>query len=147
MPNLVYPFSRLRYPDSSSDYRGYTRLPLRVNNPATGQHIIAWGLVDTGADASLVPASLARLLGHKLKGKGVKITLTGGIEQTRTTAYRHTFETSLLSPNLKRRVWTQRMEIDCLESDPPLLLGVDDFLCHFELTLNYPGEEMRLSWL
>jgi len=146
MPCLVYPFSRMRYPGGSLDYRGYTRLPLRILNPATAREIIAWGLVDTGADASLVPASLAKLLGHKLKGKGVKVTLTGGIEQTQVTAYRHTFEISLLSPSLKRRVWTRSMEIDCLESDPPLLLGVDDFLCHFALTLDYPGQEMRLSW-
>ena len=121
-------------------------MPLRIGNPANGQQIVAWGLVDTGADASLVPSSLAKLLGHKLKGKGVKRTLTGGIEQTQVTAYRHTFAISLLSPSLKRTVWTRQVEVDRLESDPPLLLGVDDFLCHFELTLNYPAQEMRLFW-
>jgi hypothetical protein len=33
-----------------------------------------------------------------------------------------------------------------VETEPPLLLGVEDFLCHFKLTIDYPSQTMRLSW-
>jgi len=138
-----FQYSFLRF---TGEHRAYTRLPLLIRNPATKLSAIVFGLADTGADATLFPATLAVQLGHKLKGKGVKTTVTGGIEQRPIVAYRHLFEVSLLSPDRRKIVWRDRMEIDCLESDPPLLLGVEDFLYHFKLTINYPSENMRLSW-
>jgi len=36
--------------------------------------------------------------------------------------------------------------IDCIEADIPLLLGVEDFLKHFELTINYPEKLITLRW-
>lgn len=72
--------------------------------------------------------------------------MTAGIEQTSLIVYKHTFEVNLLSPDMRHAVWTAAMEVDCVESNPPLLLGVEDFLRHFKLTIDYPSQTMRLSW-
>lgn len=141
MPAYTYQF--MRFP---SEHRGYTRLPLLIRNPTTGRQIATVGLVDTGADESLFPAALAVQLGHDLKGRGVKRALTAGIEQSEIISYKHTFHIALLSPDMRRVVWKRKMEIDCVESNPPILLGVDDFLCRFKLAVNYPVEMLTLSW-
>lgn len=147
MPSASYSFVRFKYGDGSIDRRAYTRLPIKIVNPGNGLSIVTWGLVDTGADATLFPASLAISLGHGFKAKGVRQGVTGGIEQTSIKAYAHTFIMELLAPDNQTPVWrSRRMEVDCVESNPPLLLGVEDFLCHFKLTIDYPSETMRLSW-
>lgn len=146
MTSYQYPFVRFQLADGRVEHRAYTRLPLKVLNPVTGLSTRVWSLVDTGADACLFPALLASRLGHTLKGPGVKTTLTGGIEQTPVTAYKHTFEVTLLSPDMENPVWTATLEVDCVETNPPLLLGVEDFLHHFKLTIDYPAETMRLVW-
>lgn len=139
----VYTYRFIRLP---SEHRGYTRLPLLIRNPDNGLQLATIGLVDTGADSSLFPAALATQLGHDLKGLQVKTTLTAGIEQKDIVAYKHTFQVALLSPDMRRVVWKRRMEIDCTESDPPLLLGVEDFLCRFKLTIDYPAKQLTLRW-
>jgi hypothetical protein len=147
MVSILYPFVRFKYPDGSLDRRPYSRLPIKVSNPGNGQAIIVWGLVDTGADATLFPASLAISLGHGLKGKGVRQNVTGGIEQTTIRTYSHSFIMELLAPDNQTALWQSRkLEIDCVETEPPILLGVEDFLCHFKLTIDYLSETMRLKW-
>lgn len=139
----VYSYRFIRLP---SEHRSYTRLPLLIRNPRTGAQIATVGLVDTGADSSLFPAALATRLGHDLRGRKVKTTLTAGIEQKNIITYRHAFQLALLSPDMRRIVWKRRMEIDCVESNPPMLLGVTDFLCQFKLTIDYHREIMTLGW-
>jgi hypothetical protein len=145
MSRAVYPFTRFTYPDGSREHRAYTRLPLRIRNPATRQALVTWGLVDTGADLTILPAEVAVRLGHKLK-RG-RTSITGGIEQTELVTYAHTFEIELLSANLKRTLWsTGPREFDCLDSNPPTLIGVEDFLCHFRLQVDYPTQQLELCW-
>jgi len=145
MPNAVYPFTRFTYSDGSREHRAYTRLPLRIHNPATGCALVTWGLVDTGADLTLLPAELAVSLGHKLKHG--RTSITGGIEQTDLVAYAHTFEIELLSADLKRALWsTGPREFDCLDSNPPTLIGVEDFLHRFRLLVDYPVQQFQLRW-
>ena len=146
MPVYRYPFIRLQLRDGSLEHRSYARLPLLIRNPANGMSVCTVGLVDTGADTILFPALLTTRLGHSLKGAGVKTAVTSGIEQTDIIAYRHTFEVHLLAPNMRRSVWTATLEVDCVETNPPLLLGVEDFLRHFRVTLDYPAETVRLAW-
>ena len=147
MPLHKYPFVRFRYPDGQVDRRGRTCLPILVTNPRTGASAVAWSLVDTGADACLFPAKLAKDLGHDLKGSGVRVSVTSGIEQTEVVIYKHTFRLELLSIDLKRVVWRSKaMKIDCAESNPPALLGVDNFLARFRVTIDYPKEVIRLQW-
>ena len=147
MPRLTYPFIRFQYADGHTEPRGHTRLPVQITNPATGLSALVWGLVDTGADASLCPADLAVSLGHELKGHGVKSSVTCGIEQSSVAVYKHTFRLALLSPDTTRVVWSSgKLEIDCAPTNPPLLLGVEDFLRRFVLTVDYKAERIRLAW-
>ncbi len=41
---------------------------------------------------------------------------------------------------------TGRREFDCLPSNPPLLIGVEDFLDRFRLLVDYRAKYLRLSW-
>jgi hypothetical protein len=109
--------------------------------------VIVYGLADTGADSSLFPASLAIQLGHKLKGTGVKSSMTCGIEQNDVPTYRHTFTLELLSPDARHVVRAfRRVEIDCSETNPPVLLGASDFLVHFDISVFFKKREMVMTW-
>jgi hypothetical protein len=45
-------------------------------------------------------------------------------------------------------VWSTPMsaEFDCSEAEPPVLLGVDDFLRNFDVRLNYREGVVMLEW-
>ena len=118
-----------------------------VSNPSTSLSVIVYGLVDTGADASLLPASIATQLGHRLKGHGVREHITTGIESRQMTVYRHTFDVELLTATggaIARSF--KSVLIDCAESDPPVLLGVSDFACHFVWNIDYTSRDLLLTW-
>ncbi len=59
MPITNYPFTCI-----GSIYR--PMLPIKIHNPSTGKSFQTWGLIDTGADESAMPAGLAEPLGHEL---------------------------------------------------------------------------------
>ena len=147
MPRQRYPFYRFQYPNGELTPAWRVYLPIRVTNPATKKSAILYGLADTGADDSLFPAELALRLEHKLKGAGVKSNVTCGIEQNAVTTYRHTFTVELLSPKGKRVVRAfKNLEIDCAESNPPVLLGASDFLRRFDMSIRYRLQELALRW-
>ena len=106
-----------------------------------------WGFVDTGADACLFPGSLAIDLNHDLKGDGVKSTTNIGIGQIAIPVYSHTFKLELLSPDRKKVIWaSEDVEVECSETEPPILIGVDNFLKNFKLIVDYPNQEFTLQW-
>ena len=106
-----------------------------------------WGLLDTGADACLFPAQLATMLGHDLKGDGVKSSFNMGIEQKKIVVYRHTFRIDLLCPKQEKVVWSSGdVEIDCSETNPPTLIGVQNFMKNFKITFDYINSELTLKW-
>lgn len=147
MASCSYPFVRYQYEDGSVDPRGHACLPVSLTNPASGSSAIAWGILDTGADACLLPGTLARDLGHDLTGEGVKCSVTSGIEQTPVTTYKHSFRMQLLSADLKRTVWQSGdVEVDCAETSLPVILGVEELLRHFKITIDYPNEKIALRW-
>ncbi|MCX6353541.1 MAG: hypothetical protein NTZ78_01400 [Candidatus Aureabacteria bacterium] len=44
-------------------------------------------------------------------------------------------------------VWSSTdSEIDCAKSNPPVILGVADFLSFFRLTIDYRKEQILLDW-
>jgi hypothetical protein len=142
-----YPFYQFQYPDGRLTPAWRIYLPLRITNQAAKKSILLYGLADTGADASLFPASLAIQLGHNLKGTGVKSSMTCGIEQNDVTTYRHTFKLELLTPDTQRVVRAfNRVEIDCAETNPPILLGASDFLSRFDISIHYRTQETILTW-
>ena len=61
--------------------------------------------------------------------------------------YRHTFMLELLTPDTQHVVRTFRhVEIDCAETDPPVLLGASDFLVRFDVSVFFRKREMVLAW-
>jgi predicted aspartyl protease len=62
-------------------------LLIKIINPDTGHSRFFYGLVDTGADETSIPAIYARMLGHKLKaGTPKRVSTAGGTGK----AYQHT---------------------------------------------------------
>ena len=124
-------------------------LPLRLFNPITQQDFRWDCLIDTGADTCLFPKALAQLTGHNLKGQGVRSDITCGIEGHPVPTWKHSFILELLHPALPdRAVWrSSAVQIDCLDHDDcPPLLGVEDFLCHFKITLDYICGLTTVEW-
>ncbi len=86
-------------------------------------------------------------LGHELKGSSVKSTTNIGIEQKGITVYSHSFSIELLDPEHKDVIWkSENTKIDCSETNPPVLIGVNNFLKNFKLTIDYPNQEFELEW-
>jgi len=81
MPISNFPFSDIG--------DGFARpfLLTKIVNPLNGNHVLCFGLVDTGADDCSVPASIAKSLGHDLKaGRQREIGTGNGM----SIAYTHT---------------------------------------------------------
>jgi len=147
MPARTYPFYRLQDPQGKKTPPWRLYLPIRLSNPDTTLSVIVYGLVDTGADAALLPASIATQLGHSLKGQGVRENITTGIENRSMTVFRHTFDVELLTATggaVARSF--KKISIDCAESDPPVLLGVSDFARHFIWNIDYSSRDLLLTW-
>lgn len=151
------PFSPARFPDPSlptitlrrprSPFSSCSTSLLFAISAQPWSPRVSYGLVDTGADATLVPASLAVQLGHDLKDHGVRARVTKGIESTDITVYRHTFEIELLSATggaVARSF--RKVLVDCSESDVPVLLGASDFLTHFTWSVDYASRDVKLEW-
>ncbi len=139
MPITSYPFRALK----PGDIRR-AMLPVRIHNPATGHHLQSWGIVDTGADDCALPASFAPLLGHNLAAGTPKQVNTGnGI----TNAYAHTTRIEILDINTASRVvyTIHDTPIDFMINLPVVLLGVNNFLSHFVLTINYPQKQFSIQ--
>lgn len=145
MPHkYTYPFFKPVYRSISQPY-----LSVRFVNPDTGKSFNWHCLIDTGADTSLFPAIISEMTGHNLKGKGVKKTYTLGVEGVNVPVYLHTFIMEVLSPDDPDKcVWkSKKLEIGCVENPQcPLLLGQQDFLKNFKITLDYPRERFTLQW-
>jgi predicted aspartyl protease len=144
MPRVEYPF--YNFQTATDALRVY--LPIRLLNPETGDSTdIEMALVDTGADACVVPGSLARSLGHNLKHKTIRPAPTFGINGTRVNTYGHTFRLELLGPDAETVVWrNEQAVIDCIEAEIPILLGTQDFLAGFKITIDYPAQKVVLKW-
>ena len=148
MPKYSYPLVKYIFPDGTSDdFAFHTLVPVKITNPTTGESVRITGIVDTGADSCLFPADVAEITGHNLQGDGVRSNVNVGIEQTSVPVYKHTFILELLSPDYTETVWSSgEIEVDCSESNPPVLLGAADFLKYFKLTVDYADERLSLEW-
>jgi hypothetical protein len=137
----IYPF----YAERDFLYR--PRVPIRITNTIDKVSTIQYALLDTGADSSIFPKVIADLTHHNLKGDGVKNGVTFGVGEETITTWKHSFQISLLSPDLETTVWSSETKlIDCLEhNDIPAILGFSDFLCYFNITFNYRNKEICIE--
>ncbi|HCE46336.1 MAG TPA: hypothetical protein DET40_22550 [Lentisphaeria bacterium] len=125
-------------------------LPIVIRNRKTGDSIFAWGLIDTGADSCAIPAKYAGILGHRLKA-GAKINI--GTGNGSTCAYVHTTEIDILNvdahgnvePDIDKSFSIPETKIHYMPKLDTILLGVNNFLSNFILTVDYPGKSFSLS--
>lgn len=137
MPINAYPFIAVGYGQPSRPY-----LPIKIINPATGQFILQWGQIDTGADECALPAWIAQQLGHNLTdGKAKQIGTGNGT----TMAYAHTTVIEIFKldgvgaiDNTTVVHTIPNTPIDYMPNLHCVLLGVKSFLGQFKLTVDYP---------
>ena len=123
-------------------------IPIVVMNPETATTFKTMALVDTGADACAFPEHVATLTRHILKGVNVVNSVSSGIGGVDVATWKHTFVIGLLDPSMKNVIkWTDRILIDCFEhNNAPPLLGTENFLKGFVLTIDYPTKNLTLNW-
>ena len=125
-------------------------LPIVIKNRNTADSIFAWGLIDTGADSCAIPAKYADILGHRLKA-GDKLNI--GTGNGSTCAYAHSTEIDILSVdnhghvdvNPDKLFSIPETKIHYMPRLDTILLGVNDFLNHFILIIDYPSKSFSLS--
>jgi len=139
MPIVDYPFQAQGVFSEPSPI-----LPILITNPDTGTKFRTWGLVDTGAAATVIPAYIARIIGHDVEvvapafGRGA-----GG----QFNVYPHTCSIEFFSMDGNGIV----NENDIVITIPPryigitdnvdrVLLGVQDFLKRYILKIDYPRQ-------
>lgn len=136
MPIVDYPFI-----DINGSHR--PALPVNLINPHNGFEYLTWALIDTGADATVIPGFVARQVYHNVRHRNVEAGIHWGIGGT-VTAYYHTFRLNILGVDRKRRVLQRtaiRMNKRLFAVIPDLhtmILGEADFLKKYVLTINYP---------
>ena len=124
-------------------------IPIQFVNPATGLDFIWHCLIDTGASSCLITKPIAEITGHNFKGKSVKSSVTLGVEGNTIETWLHSFTMALLHPeDEKTVVWRSGTQlIECVEHDlMPQLLGQENFLCNFIVTIDYLSLTTTLEW-
>ncbi|MCE5185912.1 MAG: retroviral-like aspartic protease family protein [Planctomycetaceae bacterium] len=118
-------------------------LVVKIQNPATGLSLDTAGILDTGADSCAIPASFANLLGYNLtRGTPVKIGTGNGL----TDAYTHICRVDVYDwlrlrvGNTEPIYTTSEIPINFMPNLPFVLLGVDNFLGQFVLSIDYSAQ-------
>lgn len=146
MPIANYPFVDISGTGSKPG------LPVILTNPANGFSFDTWALIDTGADNTVIPEFIAKKLYHDVTHKSVKTDTCFGISGTATT-YHHTFQLKVLGVNRKGNVLRNKIVIKrnkrqyaVIQGLHIMLIGENDFLKKYILTINYPKKTFSLQW-
>ena len=132
MDILNFPFLRLHKYDLPRPW-----LPIIIENPHNDPPNIirTYGLIDTGADECAIPAGYAPLLGHNLQAGVQKIINTGNGP---SIAYSHTLCIDV------QGIRSDNVLIDFMPNLSVILLGMNNFLGRFVLTIDYPNSTFSL---
>jgi len=118
-------------------------LPVTILNPETGKSFRTYGLVDTGADACAIPASIASIIGHKLrKGKIVESMGASG----KVVSYYHTTKIEIVDLGGDVLFTIDHAPIEYSRKLPCVLLGVRHFLDQFALNIDYPKRIFSIKY-
>ncbi len=134
MPIRDEPLTVVLLSDGSEIQQAF--LDVTYLNPHSGKHVKAKALIDTGADVCLLPSDFAMILGHDLTA-GHEISL-GGIDGA-AKAYKHTVKIEI--PGFS----TEEILVCFKDKVHMPILGVQTFLRHFVLTIDYPNGVFSLT--
>ena len=116
-------------------------LPIRIINPSNGKAVRTHGLVDTGASSCAFPGHIAALLGHDLtKGKKQNANSAGGTAES----YAHTTTIEIYDFQDNRLFVVNKVTVGYMPKLSVNLLGVENFLAGFQLTVDYPGKRFSI---
>ena len=134
MKTYIYPFSQFQDDIIPKPY-----LPVRIVNTHNNCYLDYLGLVDTGADSCMVPAWLAKYIGHDIqKGKESPVSAANG----HCVGYYHAI-TMLIRPIIdgevdnSKSIFSFDSQITCLGNGHNVLLGVREFLINTVLHIDY----------
>lgn len=118
-------------------------LLIKIINPETSKSYIQYGLIDTGADECTMPGKVADILGHKLTA-GHKKTVMGVGGEVET--YSHTTNIEIFDSRQDVIYEIKNVLVDYVPGLAIPLLGVKDFLCLFNLHINYPQKKFSILY-
>ena len=157
--NAEFPFSRLI---DGKTYRPL--LPITIINPENGLDDFAWAIIDTGADRSTVPEYIAKRLYHDIKNTKAQCDIVNTVGSC-IRVYKHTFSIKIHAMTLSGSnivvgqpvIDIPKMLVDVVPVETEnksgekvttgfnqVLLGVDDFLGNYILTIDYPRKMFSL---
>ncbi|MCD4830407.1 MAG: hypothetical protein K8R02_01205 [Anaerohalosphaeraceae bacterium] len=145
MPISNYPFRKDQISRTPSPL-----VPVILTNPENGFEFPTWGLIDTGADRTIVPGYIAKEVYHNLKGAEVECDFGSGVGGD-VRFYMHTFTMQLLSYDKSNSVTTnpvieiKKHQFAVCENINTLILGVDDFLKDYKLIIDYPKQVFSIK--
>jgi hypothetical protein len=130
MPINNIPFIAL----GSGVYRPY--LPTRIRNPKNNMTYNTWSIIDTGADECSFPGAICKFIGIDIKKlKAEDATAVGG----KVRSFKHPVIISTIHPVKKYPLFSTDVIDVCFSDTLPIaLLGANNFLKHFILTVDYP---------
>lgn len=122
-------------------------VPVMACNPIDKKEQLIWAILDTGADACILPKGIAEITGHNLKGDGVQQNINQGVGESKVSAWKHTFVLKLLTADCSSVAWkTKSILVDCLEHDnAPALIGWRDFMEHLNIRFNYATKRIIIE--
>ena len=114
------------------------------------------GMIDTGADHSLLNGYIAKKLGHDLKNRKVTNYTLGGIGGIGLDVYEHTFSLAIHHPSKNKNILVLRdFEISChsytqkptpeQENFDALIIGTSDILCYFDMRIDFRNGDLYLT--
>jgi len=143
MPIVNYPF---RTHSAFSTPKPF--LPIVITNPDNGFTFLTWAVIDTGADTSAIPEFIGKKLGHSITA--VKAETHSGIGGD-AKAYYHRAQIEVLAIDSQGNVIddnvliTVKRKIAIIPELRVTILGENDFLKHYLLTVDYPKQIFSLN--
>ena len=120
-------------------------LPIMVQNPLNGISLKGLALLDTGADTCTMPRPV--VLGLGLNFTSPPTSNTKGVGGVDIATWQKRFTISLLDPTEKIVIkrYAPAM-VSCVNTNIPILLGTDNFLKDFKITIDYIDQTVTLEF-
>lgn len=122
-------------------------LDIVIKNPSNKKFVKALGLIDTGADRCALPPYIAKLLGYDLKtGKHDRVITAKKMADVYAHPTIITFDHFPSNPaSGVAQFSTGEVMVNYQEDLQISLLGAEDFLSNFVLTIDYKKREFSLD--